>query len=130
MQKMNQYLSYPIFAIDFDNTLAEEGWPGAGAIKKDAAEVIKWFKHRGVYIIIWTCRERQVDVDAAKIALANAGVPYDRFNENCPELTLKFNADSRKIGADLYIEDKTLLVGNLSWPVIKALAAEAFELVD
>jgi len=130
MPKMKQYLSYPIFAIDFDETLAEEGWPEAGAIKEGAADVLKWFKEKGVYIIIWTCRERQVDVNAAKASLARAGVYYDKFNENCPELVKKFNADSRKIGADLYIEDKTLLIGTLSWSVIKSLAAEAFGLVD
>jgi len=130
MPRMKQYLSYPVFAIDFDGQIVEEGWPGVGEVKPNAVDVIKWFKQKGVYIIIWTCRERQVDVDAAKRALGAAGIPYDKFNENCPELTAKFNADSRKIGADLYIDDKTLLIGKLEWPIIKALAAEAFGLVD
>jgi len=128
MPRMKQYLSYPVFAIDYDDTIVDSNWPGAGSVKEGALETINWFKKCGVYIIIWSCREMKSDKDAAKSVLKKSGIIYDKFNENCPELIDKFHADSRKIGADLYIEDKTLLVGSLSWPVIKALATEAFDL--
>ena len=84
----------------------------------------------GHTIIIATCREGDFQ-EEAKEALDMEGVHYDYFNENCPERIKKYGWDSRKIGADIYIEDKTpenLLRGGVNWDRLDAMLREILPL--
>jgi hypothetical protein len=100
--------SIMILAIDFDDTIATTEWPEIKGLRKDAKRVINQLYEDGHQIIIWTCRDG-IHEQAAKDFLDANDVRYHRINENCPERVSFFGNDCRKIGADLYIDDKGIL---------------------
>ena len=98
-----------IIAVDFDGTLFDTEWPSI--IREPNAELIDWLNHRKAYhedrIILWTCRCGK-DLDVAVDACAKQGLIFDAVNENLPDMIEKFGGDSRKIFADIYIDDKVI----------------------
>lgn len=98
-----------IFAVDFDNTLFEEVYPGIGDIIPGAQETINWLHDLGHIIIINTCREG-VHAEVAISALNAHGVKWDYFNTNDPLRVERYNHDSRKIGCDISIDDRDISV--------------------
>jgi hypothetical protein len=92
-------------AVDFDNTIAHSIWPDIKGLMPNAKEGVNDLFNSGCKIIIWTCRENKA-AEEAKQFLDENGILYHHFNENCPERTALFDSDSRKIGADLYVDDK------------------------
>lgn len=94
-----------IIAVDFDGTLHTGAFPNIGEPSKDAREVMHCLKADGHYIIINTCRCDKEQLDAINW-LIEQNIPFDRVNDNHPENTAKYNSNSRKIYAHLYIDDK------------------------
>ena len=98
-------LKYKYIAIDFDGTIVGDDYPDIKELKPYVKRVINKIKEIGGEIIIWTCRcGKQLD-ECIKFLEAN-NIPYDAINENHKDLKRKFNNDTRKIGADIYIDDK------------------------
>ena len=96
-----------IIAIDFDGTLAKEDWPKIGDPVPLAIETVKDLFEAGHILLLWTCREGQKLQDARMWCNEyGIGGYFTAFNQNDPERTSKFNNDSRKLGADMYIDDK------------------------
>lgn len=94
-----------IIAVDFDGTLCENKFPEIGRPNKDMLRYIKNRQRNGCKIILWTCRagERLVNaVDWCK----ERGLEFDAVNENLPEIIEWFGSDTRKIYANMYIDDK------------------------
>ena len=96
-----------IIAIDFDGTIADSKFPDCGTIKPNAKEVINTLFEAGHEIIIWTCRFEK-DEHAAKEFLDNHGVKYHKINEHMDWAIEKFGNNTRKIFADIYIDDKNV----------------------
>lgn len=99
-------LADKVIAVDFDNTIAKTKYP---EIIKPISETINFLrkaKENGATIILWTCREGAVLNDAVEWCKIN-NVPIDFVNENVPARSEYWGNDSRKIGADLYIDDKS-----------------------
>ncbi|MCM1062687.1 MAG: hypothetical protein NC452_20770 [Eubacterium sp.] len=96
-----------VIAVDFDGTLAKTKYPEILEPINETIEFLKTAKERGAKIVLWTCREGDVLTDAVQWCNAHS-VPIDYVNENVPERVKFFNNDSRKIGADLYIDDKSI----------------------
>ena len=98
-----------IIAVDFDGTLFDTEWPSI--IKKANTELIDWLNYRKAYhedrIILWTCRCGK-DLEVAVNACAEQGLIFDAVNENLPDMIEKFGGDTRKIFADIYIDDKVI----------------------
>ena len=99
-----------IIAVDFDGTLFDTEWPSI--IKKPNTELIDWLKNRQSRedpdrIILWTCRCGK-DLEVAVNACAEQGLIFDAVNENLPNMIEKFGGDTRKIFADIYIDDKVI----------------------
>ena len=98
-----------IIAVDFDGTLFDTEWPSI--IKEPNTELIDWLNYRKAChedrIILWTCRCGK-DLDVAVDACAKQGLIFDAVNENLPDMIEKFGGDSRKIFADIYIDDKVI----------------------
>lgn len=90
-----------IIAVDFDGTLANKGEPNIVLIKRLIAE-----QRRGNTVILWTCRQNQSLVDALEF-LARYGFRPNLVNRNTPEIVRR-QGDSRKIYADIYIDDKAV----------------------
>jgi hypothetical protein len=99
-------VKYEVIAVDFDGTIVQEQWPNIGPLIHECVEVLQKYSKRGGKIILWTCREDRALRDAVKFCIDNQ-IPIDYVNMNPPERTERFGIDSRKIGADLYIDDKT-----------------------
>lgn len=95
-----------IIAVDFDGTIVEHEYPEIGRIRPFAFEsliVLQEQKHR---LILWTHRSGQLLEDAVDFCRSN-GVEFYAVNKNYPEEKWSEH-DSRKIFADLYIDDRNL----------------------
>ena len=60
---------------------------------------------QGDRLILWTCRSGEQLEEALFFCMAR-GLVFDAVNENLPETIEQCGGDSRKIFADLYIDDR------------------------
>jgi hypothetical protein len=97
-----------IIAIDFDGTIATpDCFPEIGSPNMPLIRKLRECHKKGDKIIIWTCRTG----DAQKCMvgwLEFIGVPFDYINANDPERTAMYGNDSRKVGADVYVDDRAM----------------------
>jgi len=84
-----------------------------------AMEAVNKLYNQGHTILIWTCRDGDF-AEEAKEALDLHGFKYHKFNENAEDRIEKYGWDSRKLGADIYIDDKTpfCLINGVDWNVL------------
>ena len=103
-----------IIAIDFDGTLHYGEYPRIGYPNLQALECMRRLKDDGHYIIIYTCRNGDLLLEAINW-LIDKGFQFDRVNENAPFNVAKHGGtNTRKVYADVYIDDHN--VGGLpSW---------------
>lgn len=94
-----------IIAVDFDGTLCEDCYPHIGKPNTELILRLKRFKKEGCRLILWTCRCGERLEEAIKWC-QKFQIPFDAVNENVKEIIEKYGTDSRKIYADLYIDDK------------------------
>lgn len=96
--------SLKIIAVDFDGTLVNNKYP---YIENPNMSLINYIKeHRNCYIwILWTCRQGEQLKLAVDWLKNEQGIEFDYINENVPWLINKYG-DTRKIYADIYIDDK------------------------
>ena len=95
----------PILAVDFDGTLVENKFPEIGAIKEDVFTAVLAYQAVGWRIILWTCRTDNMLEDAVNFCKANGLIP-DEVNRNIPEVQAVYGGDTRKIFANMYIDDR------------------------
>ena len=95
-----------VIAVDFDNTIAKTKYPEIIEPIYEIIDLLRNLKSKGATIILWTCREGD-HLDAAIKWCKENEVPIDLVNENLRERSEYWGNDSRKIGADLYIDDKS-----------------------
>lgn len=106
--KLKFKLKFKYFAIDFDNTIAYDAHPNIGELISGAKECITKIKELGGEICIWTCRTGEQEL-MVKEFLDKNNIPYDKINESFDESVEQYGGDSRKVFADIYIDDRTLL---------------------
>lgn len=94
-----------IYAVDFDGTLCEYAWPLIGDPNKELINVLISLRSNGDKIILWTCRAGEALEQAVEWCRAQ-GLEFDAVNANLPEIIEAFGHDSRKIFANLYIDDR------------------------
>jgi len=94
-----------IIAVDFDGTLAVDAYPNIGEPRWEVIDFVKARKECGDTIILWTCRGGTVLQKAVEWARVH-GIKFDYVNENCPKRNALYGGDSRKISADVYIDDR------------------------
>ena len=94
-----------VIAVDFDGTLCENAWPKIGEPNTELISQLIEEQQAGAVIILWTCRARRMLQDAVKWA-KDQGLKFDYVNRNAPERVKAFRNDSRKISADVYIDDR------------------------
>ena len=93
-------------AVDFDGTIVEHQYPEIGKEKLFAFQTLKELEKRGARIILWTFRTGKELEDAVNFCRLN-GVEFYAVNKNYPEEVLDETV-SRKIDADIYIDDKNI----------------------
>ena len=99
---------YKIYAVDFDGTLCFSQWPKLGEANVKLIEKLKECKNNGDKLILWTCRDGKLLEEAVCWCIEN-GLKFDAVNENLQEIVDLFGGNSRKISADFYIDDKSIL---------------------
>ena len=72
-------------------------------------EYLKVSRTNGDKVILWTCREGEL-LQQAVDWCKGMGLEFDAVNENLPFMIERYGSDPRKIGADVYIDDKNALV--------------------
>lgn len=96
----------PILAVDFDGTLVENKFPEIGEINPIIWGAVKSYKAMGWKIILWSCRTEIMLQDAVKFC-AERGLTFDTVNENLPEVQAYYGGDTRKVFANMYIDDRS-----------------------
>lgn len=97
-------MSGRIIAVDFDGTLCTDCYPKIGEANGRLIRTLKELQRVGDRIILWTCRQGQILEEALRFCGA-WGLEFDAVNENLPEIIRRYGSDSRKIYADIYIDD-------------------------
>ena len=101
-----------IFAVDFDGTIVQHRYPAIGKELPFALETIKALQKKQHQIILWTFRAGK-ELDEAVKFCKKRGVEFYAVNKNYPE-EIYDETISRKINADLFIDDRN--IGGLpSW---------------
>lgn len=96
-----------IIAIDFDGTICTDQYPEIGVPLPYVVDTIQTLYKDGHYIIINTCRDGDRLTEAINWLMAN-DIPFNRVNDNHPDVPAKYGSNSRKVFADLYIDDRNL----------------------
>lgn len=96
-----------IVAVDFDGTLVTDRFPEIGKPNYDMFDLCEQLKAQGIRLILWSSRDGQALLDAVNFCKVR-GLEFDAINENILEVRQMFNNDTRKVYADLYIDDKAI----------------------
>lgn len=94
-----------IIAVDFDGVLNATPYPKVGVVVSGAVAGMKELHNAGHTLIIWTCREGQGQTRAINWLLER-GIPFDGINCNTRENIKRHSNDSRKVYADLFLDDR------------------------
>lgn len=93
-------------AIDFDGTIVEHRYPEIGRTRPLAFQTLKALQEKGHRLILWTYRSGN-ELEEAICFCRKHGIEFFAVNKNYPDEILTEN-DSRKILADIYIDDRNL----------------------
>ena len=104
-----------IIAVDFDGTIVEHRYPSIGRTRPLAFETLSMLQSKGHRLILWSHRAGKRLNEAVDFCFSN-GIEFYAVNRNFPEEVWDEN-DSRKILADIYIDDRNL-GGIPSWEEI------------
>ena len=97
-----------VVAVDFDDSIAYTHYPTIIKPLPHAMDVLRVLMNDPYTILIlWTCREGEYLQQALDFCELY-GIKFDYVNENCKERIEYYGNNSRKIGADLYIDDKSV----------------------
>lgn len=118
---MNTNRRYTI-AVDFDGTIVTHEYPKIGTEIPGAVESLKELLREGHRLILWTVREREL-LDEALAWCEERGLVFYSVNSNFPEETLEDRYFSRKLKADIFIDDRS--IGGLpDWPSMLKMIRE------
>lgn len=93
-------------AVDFDGTIVEHEYPEIGKEKLFAFLTLKELNKKGARLILWTFRSGKELEEAVEFCRKN-GVEFYAVNKNYPEEIMNESV-SRKIDADIFIDDKNI----------------------
>ena len=105
-----------ILAIDFDGTIVDHRYPEIGEEKLFAFDTLKELQKQDHKLILWTYRSGKELDDAVEYCKKN-GLVFYAVNTNRPTEEFDSEKTSRKIYADVYIDDRNV-GGFLGWSEI------------
>jgi hypothetical protein len=114
-----------IIAVDFDGTIVEHKYPAIGKELLFAFETMRELQKQGHIIILWTYRAGK-ELEDAVVFCREKGIEFYAVNKSYPEEVFDENTSSRKINADVYIDDRNI-GGFLGWSKIWQLLNENSE---
>ena len=92
-------------AIDFDGTIVEHKYPAIGKEMHFAFQTLDALQKQGHQLILWTYRSGKALDEAVEFCRKN-GIEFYAINKSYPEEEFDENESSRKIMADIFIDDK------------------------
>lgn len=97
-----------VIAVDFDGTIVEHKYPAIGQEIPFATETLKMLIQERHKLILWSVREGELLDEAVKWC-KERGVEFYAVNRDYPEETREGNNHfSRKLKADLFIDDRNI----------------------
>lgn len=99
-------MDYKIIAVDFDGTLCNDCYPEIGAPNRILIDALHRLKKQNCQLILWTCRCGDRLTEAVEWCRQH-GLEFDAVNANVPQIIEKYGSDSRKIYADIYLDDRS-----------------------
>ena len=96
-----------IIAVDFDGTIVEHRYPAIGPELPFAIDTLKYLCAQRHKLILWTVREGEL-LDEAVAYCRRRGLEFYAVNKNYPEENPTHEGYSRKLQADLFIDDRNL----------------------
>ena len=97
-----------IIAVDFDGTIVEHKYPAIGREIPFAIETLRRLQSERHKLILWTVREGDLLEDALAFCRGR-GLEFYAVNRDYPEEERELNNHfSRKLKADLFIDDRNL----------------------
>lgn len=111
-----------IIAVDFDGTIVEDRYPEIGREIPFATDTLRMLVEKRHRLILWTVREGKC-LDEALEWCKERGVEFYAVNRDFPEEKGIHDTFSRKIKADVFIDDRN--VGGIpDWGVIYRMLTE------
>ena len=112
-----------IIAVDFDGTIVEHRYPEIGEELPFATETLRMLIKDHHKLILWSVREGKLLEDAINWC-KERGVEFYAVNKDYPEEKVEYNNHfSRKIKADIFIDDRNL-GGRWHWGLIYQMISE------
>lgn len=116
-------------AVDFDGTIVEHKYPKIGKPILFAFDTLKELQKRGHKLILWTFRSGKELDEAVEFCKKN-GIEFYAINKSYTEEDFENGKISRKIDADIFIDDRNLL-GFPGWAqVLHVLHPEDYAIED
>jgi hydroxymethylpyrimidine pyrophosphatase-like HAD family hydrolase len=94
-------------AVDFDGTIVEHKYPDIGKEILFAIDTLKALQKQKHQLILWTYRTGKELDEAVEFCRQN-GVEFYAVNKSYPEEEFDEELSSRKIDADIYIDDRNV----------------------
>ncbi len=94
-----------LIAVDFDGTIVEDKYPEIGKPLMFAFETLKRLQQDGHRLILWTYRAGGRLKEAVEFCKKH-GVEFYAVNASYPEEVVEAGRSSRKINADIFIDDR------------------------
>ena len=94
-------------AVDFDGTIVEHRYPKIGEEIPFTTETLKILAKERHRLILWTVREGKL-LDEAVEWCHERGIVFFAVNKDYPEENPEHDGFSRKLKADLFIDDRNL----------------------
>jgi SPP1 gp7 family putative phage head morphogenesis protein len=100
----------PVVAVDFDGTIVKERQDDLmdSEVRPGVRSALRQLREAGVYIAIWSAN---TDYAQIPLFLTIQGVPFDAVNK----VPVDQETGSRKIDADLYIDDRSVPAAERDW---------------
>ena len=96
-----------IIAVDFDGTIVEDAYPKIGKPILFAFETLRKLLEDGHRLILWTYRYGE-RLDEAVAFCEDNGIHFYAVNKSYPEEEFNSENMSRKIHADVFIDDRNV----------------------
>lgn len=96
-----------IIAVDFDGTIVEHIYPEIGKEIPFALDTLKQLQKERHRLILWTVREGELLEEAVQFC-RERGLEFYAVNKDYPEELSTVSGFSRKLKADLFIDDRNL----------------------
>ncbi len=98
-------LDSKLIAVDFDGTIVDDAYPKIGKPMPFAFETLKMLQKDGHRLILWTYRYGRKLQEAVDFCKEN-GIEFYAVNASYPEEVFDERKASRKLHADMFIDDR------------------------